>query len=226
MEGLVSDWRETVLSLLLQRVSSSARARAPPEFDGALSPAAAAHRVLLSDVGGVAALSALAPRAADGAVALLDGAAACVPRADLFDDDARPRERPRLLGRAVAVVFAETDGRCVVRVRSTGPVSRQSGSAPGHIVLISGVCLEQDPTAAPGEMLLCIGPSDDDDAAGGRPYYHCTCRAFEFKHAGEVFCKHIFAAGVAIATNLAAYSFTSDENVVAMLAPRAPDASP
>lgn len=225
MERSTEGWREAALSLLLQRMSTCARARPVREFDESLSTAAVGQSILLSHVEDISALSALAPRAAEGAVSLLDNALSRSSRADLFDDSAQRRARPRLLAQAVSVVFAEPDGRCLVKVRSSGPASRQGGGTPDHIVLISGVHLERD-AEAPDNSVLCIESSDGDDAAGGRPYFNCTCRAFEYKHAGEVFCKHVFAAGIAIASNLASYKFTPDEEVVAMLALPTPGVPP
>jgi hypothetical protein len=217
MENNAESWRDAALSLLFQQMSTRARQRDPLEFDETLATASVAQRILSPDVETISALSTLSPKAAAGALSLLDTALAKSCRADLFDDDARPRTRPRLLGQSVSVVFAETDRRCVVKVRSSGPVGRQAETALDHIVLFGGIYVERVPSDRDGEYLLCIGPSDSDDAAGGRPYFYCTCRAFEFKLPGEAFCKHVFAAGVAVASNLAAYSFVPDDDVVAML---------
>jgi hypothetical protein len=211
-------WRDAALALLLQRVSSQNRGRDRPPFDPSLSPTTVAQRSLLADRDDIAALSALAPRAAEAAFALLDGALRSTSRADLFDDDARPRTRPRLLGHVISVVFAQGDGRCLVKVRS-GAAGRCSASTPDHIVLLSGVNVEYEGGASGGDddATLYFGVADGDDAAGGRPYSHCTCRAFEYKHAGETFCKHVLAAGVAIASNLASFSAVESGEFVALL---------
>lgn len=209
-----ASWREAALARLFQHMSSAHLARPSPPYDPSLSVADVAGRRLLAVPAHLAALAALAPHAADAALALLDQALRDLPRAALFDDAAVPCAHPRLLGRAVRVVFAESDGRSLVRVRSS---SRGSGESR-HLVLIGGVKRtggNGDPAC--GERLLSIDTCAEDDANDGMPYFYCSCPAFEYKYSGEFICKHIVAAGMAIACNLADSSTVSDDDFIELL---------
>lgn len=199
---------------------------------GNIDPAGIACDLLENDPLLVA-LNAMAPHATECALEMLDDALLALERLDLFDHRGRLVERPRLFGRIVKCIFAAVDGRCVVEVTST--VKRRKGlDAPAHIVLIGGVRLTdcdnetpelaepmQDANKYIDSNRFAVGFQSvrDDDTADGNPYYDCDCHAFAFKHAHEPYCKHIIAACIAIALNLASVKVVSDEELIHIARP-------
>lgn len=202
-------WQEGSFSQLLQQMSLAAASPPPtaPSAASAERSTALSHAQLsLPPPSSIALLSALAPRATDSALALLDSALLAMPASDLLDATGLPLARPRLLRDAVSVKIARRDGRAYAEVSS-------SVQSSGHLVLLSGVGL-----AGEGDdRRLCVGPVGADDAAGRAAYFSCSCRAFEFKHAGEALCKHIMLTGLAVVSDLAAYDEVDDEEFVAGL---------
>lgn len=208
-------WRDEALALLFQQMSSRHLSRPIVGSDLSQSVAEVAQRSLLAFPSEICALAALAPRATDAALKFIDSILRDVPRRELFDDNAQPCLQPRLLRDYIRIILAEPDGRSFVRVQS----AVRGGSSSPHIVLISGVRrMRNDQVTARSEWLLQIGNCDGDDANGGLPYFYCSCRAFEYKHSGESYCKHIIASGLAIVCGFASIAPVSDEEFVQMLA--------
>jgi hypothetical protein len=222
-------WRDAALWALLQRncqlaVADSNTSSSDRPVDVPVQPAQLA-RERLQARGLLVAMHALSPRATDGALALFDDALQSATRADLFDDEGRPLANPRLLGGVVHCVFARDDGRCLLRVRSSAAVvggsSSRADRAADHMVLISGICLPSVPEASftfsrgdePGTYAREVHFLDEEEI----PYFSCDCRSFQFTIGNEVHCKHIIAAGLAVASNLATFTTVSDQHFIEML---------
>lgn len=199
-------WQEGALSQLLLSISSKPRPPAPPATDDRPNALAFALHAL-PDPEEIALLSALAPRATDAALALIDSALLALHETDLFDENGRPLAHPRVL-KHISVKLARDDGRAYIEVSSP---SRQSG----HLVLLSGIELGADGDG--GSRRLRFTAPSGDNAAGGSAYFSCSCRAFEFKHANEMICKHIIVASLAIVSDLASVEEIADDVFVANL---------
>ncbi len=210
----ISTWRDQLLSALLRRISRRLGTLPVPVVGPSDSGATFGQRALILDDEELISLSAVAPHATNAALALLDAALARTPLDELFDDAGEPRANPRPLRGIVTVFFAEHDGRALMKVRSVGARGKVSSSAP-HLVLISGLHLTGN--AEDSVRRLSIGSAADDDAAGGEPYFLCSCRAYEYKHAGEYHCKHVIAGALAAAANLVGVSIVSDAEFVGLL---------
>jgi hypothetical protein len=230
------DWRDAALASVLLSASTRLRARSSRSIPDESSPEHVALQ-LLADDECLTALHALVPAATSGALALLDGALRAARRADLFNDEGTRLDRPRLFGNAIRVFRTEGDCRCLVKVQSSSSAAasargRGPSPLPDHIVLLSSarVCVGENLIYFVDEEAEERDDNKDDRnnaiADGKRKadielpahYFQCDCRAFEFKHSGEQHCKHIIAAGIAIATNMAQFYIIPTEDFVALLA--------
>lgn len=227
-------WKDTALAALLQEGSARLVARPfganPDEFD--------ANRIAKELLGNdplVFSMYALAPHATEFALEILDDALLALERADFFNEEGKALKRPRIFGRVVKCFIAATDGRCLIKVCSAPRIGR-GARASEHVVLVSGVHLMQqtekslEPAVIPNkigsagifgndDMALCFWSTESDDTANGNPYFDCDCVAFAFKHAGEPYCKHILAAGLVIALNLASIKMIPDEEFIKLAKP-------
>lgn len=200
-------WQESALSQVLQDLSCKLWTRKQSLSDERPTALSFARHALPKPED-IAVLSALAPRATDAALALIDKALLSVHETDLFDDSGHVLTHARVLKHAISVKFARDDGRAYVEVCSS---SRRGG----HVVLLSGIGLRTEEDGV--TQRLKVGPPNGDGAAGGAAYCSCSCRAFEFKHANEMICKHIIVTGLAVASNLASFEVVDDEDFVATL---------
>jgi SWIM zinc finger len=162
-------------------------------------------------------MHALVPRATQGALAMFDHILQTSSRADMFGDTGQRLANPRVLGRVVHCIFARDDGRCIVQVgSSTGLASGASSLVDhrkDHVVIISGICVSTGSDA----FFYFSRDGDAERDHPEMPYTSCDCRSFQFSSGNEFHCKHIVAAGLAVAANLASYSTVCDDDFIRIL---------
>lgn len=152
----------------------------------------------------LSALEAISPRATRAAISEMEDAVKSLSRADLVTDTGQPLEWPQILSPMANVFIEPVTGQVLIRVARA---KRDHKNSAGHLVLLRDLRFR----SATSSMFVQDASSDDLVDT------HCDCKAFAFRPAIELLCKHVIVAMIVAGANLAPRTFISEDRFIEML---------